>query len=71
MEAAMRDVPGRMKTLSDVPLERLLEVDDPALPGMLDRVLDRMDRPGTTISGFNGAGGLGDDSDPDMSEPSH
>jgi FXSXX-COOH protein len=62
-------IPGKIKNLAGVSLERLPEVDDSALPAMLKRVLDRVDRSGTSISGYNGAGGLSGDVNPDKSEP--
>lgn len=59
-DGLMTDVPvvtGRIKDLTNLDLGGLPSFADPALAAMLDRVMGRLDKPGTAISGYNGAGG--------------
>jgi hypothetical protein len=67
-------VVGQLKDVSSIELQALPHYTEPALADMLDRVLQRMDRPGASISGFNGASGLSCDtgaSGPDTAAVSH
>lgn len=48
-------IEGVLPDLSDVSLGDLSDLE--GLDGQLQRVLERINRPGTSISGFNGAGG--------------
>ena len=50
-------VKGELKDLTGLALAALPGLDDPVLGSMLARVLRRVDRPGQSISGYNGAGG--------------
>ena len=67
-------VVGQLKDVSSIELQALPHHTDPALADMLDRVLRRMDRPGASISVYNGAGGLSCEtgaSGPDTAAASH
>ncbi|GAA4674366.1 hypothetical protein [Phytohabitans rumicis] len=60
-------VQGQLKDLSGLRFDALTEShDDPALAPMLDRVMRRVEQPGTSISGYNGAGGLSGDVEVDV-----
>lgn len=50
-------VTGHLKDLGTLNLGALPSLVDPALAEMLDRVVARMDKPGASISGYNGASG--------------
>jgi hypothetical protein len=60
---------SRLADLTDVTLEVLPSHRDVRLASSVERVLRRVDRPGASISGYNGAGGLSGDVDVDMTDP--
>lgn len=59
---------GTLKNLNAISLKDLPSLSDPALQMMLRRVERRIQRPGASISGYNGAGGLSGDITVDVRE---
>lgn len=57
----------RLLDLRDVPLSVLPSYSSDELAPMRSRLLRRWDRPGTSVSGYNGAGGLSGDARVDLS----
>lgn len=51
-------VVGHLKDFAGVALDQLATHSGSALGPMLDRVMRRVEQPGTSISGYNGAGGF-------------
>lgn len=50
-------MPSTLTDLTELSLKDLPGRDSPGMTRNIDRILRRVDRPGASISGYNGAGG--------------